>query len=119
MGKVITSPVKKWPGTVTLCDPLSLPQVVEVRKALESAIEVAGSGETDKDGDRIIADLAAYHNELLPAFLSCVEIWELEGLENPPNPFPGTPRASAAELMNWLSTEVIALFAEAETAPNE
>lgn len=113
MSKEIKSPVKKWPGTVTLCDPLSLPQVVKIQNALESAKELAEDGNLDKLG------LAEFHNELLPAFVPCVEKWDLEGIEDPPNPFPATPRVSAAKLMSWLSTEVVALFNEAEEVPNE
>ncbi len=113
MSKQIKSPVKKWPGTVTLHDPLSLPQVVAVQDALESAKALAEDGDLEKLG------LAEFHNALLPAIEDCIEIWEMEGLDDPPNPFPGTPRKSAAELMNWLSTEVVALFNEAEAVPNE
>ncbi len=113
MSKQIKSPVKKWPGTVTLHDPLSLPQVVAIQNSLESAKALAEDGDLDKVG------VAEYHNELLPAIMDCIESWDLEGLENPPNPFPGTPRKPAAKLMGWLSTEVVALFSEAEAVPNE
>lgn len=109
MSKVITSPVKKWPGTVTLCDPLSLPQALAVRESYKASLELAGGAEDIEN-----VDLVAFHNELAPALLDCVKSWELEGLDNPPSPFPGTPRKSSAELMIWLTNEVTALFSEDE-----
>lgn len=108
MSKIITSPVEKWPGTVTLHDPLSLPQVVELEEAF-ARVKTLGKK----------TSLSKQHNELLPTIVSCVTSWDLEGMKNPPNPFPGTPRRPAAELLNWLVEEVTALFTEAESVPNE
>ena len=115
MGKEIKSPVKKWPGTVTLYDPLSLPQVVAFQDALQSAKDLAWEDEEDIE----TLKLAAYHGELFPAVLSCVEKWELEGIADPPDPFPGTPRKASAELMIWLTTGITELFNEDEEKKSE
>jgi hypothetical protein len=108
MGKTIKSPVKKWPGTVTLYDPLSLPQVV----ALEDAF-----AQVKKLGQKI--SLSKQHKELLPAIEDCVASWDLEGIKNPPSPFPATPRKPANQLLNWLIEEVTALFSEDEEKKSE
>ena len=106
MSKVVTSPVKKWPGTVTLADPLSFPQAL----AFEDAIDAVRALE-DPSTQRV-------NYTLLPAVLMCVEKWELEGLGNPPDPFPATPAQASAQLLAWLVGEVSALFREAEDVPN-
>jgi hypothetical protein len=108
MSKVITSPVKKWPGTVTLSDPLTFPQVF----AFEDAISTIQAEQipTQARADAI----------WLPVLIACVEEWHLEGLgalsvDN----FPATPRQASAQLVAWLIGEIANLFKEAETVPNE
>lgn len=110
MSKVITSPVKKFPGTVTLSDPLTFPQVFAVEDALDKSIEV----------DSAFASSRARY-AVLPAIIECVEKWELEGI--PENvtveTFPATPPTSTARLIAWLINEIVELFKEAEPDPNE
>ncbi len=101
MGKEITSPVKKWPGTITLCDPLSLPQVIAIQDA---------NAETQALGED--TTLQKQHSILVPVLLDCVEKWELEGIDDPPDPFPATPLKSSAELANWILNEIGSLLIE-------
>ncbi len=101
MGKVITSPVKKWQGTVTLRDPLSLPQVVAIQDA-NAEVQALGKKTT----------LQKQHNILVPVLLDCIEKWDLEGIDDPPNPFPASPLVSSAKLANWLLDEVGNLLIE-------
>lgn len=108
MSKVIKSPVERWPGTVTLYDPLSFPQVIGVEDAF------AEVNELDED-----ASIGRRFGVLLEPICACVEKWELQGLGDPPVPFPATPRTPATELLSWLITEVSSLFAEADEIPNE
>ena len=110
MSKVITSPVKRWPGTVTLSSPLNYPQAI----ALETAINAAGALPDD-------AGRLAYEYALLPAILGCVEGWKLEGLPEQigNDNFPATPRISSARLLSWLIEQVMSLYAEADESPNE
>jgi hypothetical protein len=143
MGKVITCPVEKWPGTVTISDPLSLPQVSAIEKANAEADllrvnkwicgkckkihEKPEQVNCEKCGAEIElwrtlpdgVSIAMYRTPLMPAYLDCVEMWNLEGLGNPPAVFPGTPRVSSSRLAGWLIDEVRLLFREAEEIPNE
>lgn len=105
---IITSPVKKWPGTVTLCDPLSLPQVLAIQEANAEVMAL---------GDDTV--LIKQHNILVPVIMDCVEKWDLEGMDDPPNPFPATPLSASRDLANWLMTEVGNLFAEDEEKKSE
>jgi hypothetical protein len=108
MSKVITSPVEKWPGTVTLSDPLTFEQAIAVEKAFDAVRELGeGVSHTEQD-------LA-----LIPAVVACVELWKLEGLSErvTVDTFPATPRRSSARLIAWLVTEIGKLFAESEELP--
>ena len=111
MSKVVTSPVKKWPGTVVISDPLSYPQLLRFREALGA---VGGND-----------DWMAVNYAVLPGVMACVEEYHLQGfpehptLEAGPNTFPSTPPQSASRLLAWLIGEINALMAEAEPDPNE
>ena len=111
MPKVITSPVERFPGTVTLSDPLMFPQVIAFQDAVG---EVQKLGEDEKTWPKMLY-------ALLPGIIVCVEKWELEWIPEYPtlDTFPGTPLMSAGTLVDWLQGEVTALLVEAETVPNE
>ena len=131
MSKVITSPVKKWSGTVTISDPLSLPQAVKfqqairdaaalMRKALvEAGIDVKLEKAKKTDFDKVRLSTLQVNEVYGEAILDCVEEWNLEGIENPPEYLPGTPGISAGKLSSWLIKEITALFKEDEEVPNE
>lgn len=108
MSKLIVSPVKKWPGTVTLSDPLTLPQSWGFADAITAAREL---GEA--------AQLSRYNFALLTGVCGCVEKWELQGLPAAitPDNFPATPRNAAAQLCAWLVGEVVQLYQD-EDIPN-
>ena len=110
MSKVITSPVKRFSGTVVLSDPLTYPQVFAFQDTLE-AIEELG-----KDAHYLRVQYAA-----LPGILKCVEEWHLENVPEHPQieSFPASPRNSAARLLSWLFREITALNDEAENVPLE
>ena len=109
MPKTITSPVDKWPGTVTLHDPLTFPQVLAFQDAID---EVRGlSGEPT---------VSRVNYTMMSGVCICVEAWDLSGgfPEHPtPETFPATPRTSSAELASWLISEITDLFAEANEVP--
>jgi hypothetical protein len=113
MSKIITSPVKKWPGTVTLSDPLTYPQ----RFAYEDAVDALAAYRREVGDDNVKISRANYL--LLPGILACVEKWELANLPAiiSPETFPASPAMSAAKLLSWLITEVVALFEESEDIP--
>ena len=109
MSKKIESPVKRFPGYVTLHDPLTYPQVM----AFQDATAAAGELE-DPTWTRL-------RFALMPGILACVESWEVEGIPEEPSidNFPATPLVSAGELVNWLQEEITTLLVEADTVPNE
>lgn len=108
MPKTITSPVKHFPGTVTLSDPLTFPQTF----AFEDATEV--SQKLGKD-----ASFNRHLHALLPGILACVENWDIKGIANPtPGTFPSTPSAAVIDLLTWLVNEITILYQEAVEIPN-
>ena len=108
MDKIVKSPVKKWPGTITITNPLSFPQVIAIEDAIQQAREL-GEG----------ISIGKYHSVLLDAFLDCVSDWNLEGLENPPVPFPATPRLESTKLTAFIIDEVMKLFNDELEIPEE
>lgn len=110
MSKIITSPVKKWPGTVVLSDPLTFPQLFAFEDAI-NAVREGAEGMTNDKADGL----------LLPGILACVEEFQLTGFPAHPTfeTFPSTPRIASNRLIAWLAKEITALYQEAETVPNE
>jgi hypothetical protein len=109
MGKVITSPVPRFPGTVTLSDPLTFPQVFAFGDAYTAA-RALGEGAT----------LLRVKYAVLPGLIACVEKWELGGgfpASPTPDTWPSTPVQAAVSLIVWLEGEISDLFTEAETVP--
>ena len=107
MSKIIASPVKRWPGTVVISDPLSYPQLLRFREALGA---VGGND-----------DWMAVNYAVLPGVIACVEEYHLQGFPEQvtAESWPATPPASSARLIAWLINEINALMAEAEPDPNE
>lgn len=108
MPKTITSPVKRFPGTVVLSDPLTFPQAFAFEDALASVKEA-------REGE----NMGRIRYALLPGVLACVEEWHLTGFPEQPalDNFPSTPRVSVASLIDWLVGEITALYREADEVP--
>ena len=102
--KVITSPVKRFSGTVTLSDPLTFPQVI----ALQAAFDATQALEKPTP--------ASVNYALLPGVLGCVEAWGLSGFPQvvTAETFPATPPVSSGRLIAWLVEEVSKLYQEAD-----
>lgn len=111
MSKVITSPVRKWPGTVTLAEPMTFPQYIAWRDAMKQAqAYLTEKGEA--------AMQAEYDQILLAGLRPCVEAWGLNSGFTP-EPFPATPRAASSKLIAWLIRETSAIANAADdTDPN-
>lgn len=109
MAKVITSPVKKWPGTVTLVDPLTFPQLIAFEQASEAAKAVLAREGTQGEYD------AAF----IPGLLACVAVWELAGLPAIVTfeTFPTRPRKASTQLMLWLAGEIGSYIREDDDLP--
>ena len=126
MSKILTSPVKKWPGTITLPDFLTIGQAMAWEEAYANATEILPEAEpiqkdeqlTNDQINRVAATWAAKWTELiLPGIMACVESWNLEGLDH--NNFPATPRMSRVTLVAWIVTEIKKLYDEENEVPNE
>ena len=105
MSKVIKSPVKKWPGNITISDPLTFPQV----QAIEDAI--GDDGEIKKlRGTKLDA-------RILPVVLMCVEKWDLENFTH--DPFPASPRVASSTLIAFVFNAILEVYTGEKDIPNE
>jgi hypothetical protein len=103
------SPVKKFPGSVTMPDYLSYPQVLAFRRAVKEAKEL---------GDDV--PLFEYNHALLPGIIPCVEKWEIPSLPQSitADSFPVAPSQASQRFTAWLIRLVTELMNEAEDIPN-
>ncbi len=109
MPKVITSPLQRWAGEVTISDPLTLAQAHLIEDGLT---------QPEGEGGRIW--FTVIDEKQMPAILACVESWNLTNFpekvtaEN----FPASPRGDSHKLIDWLFSEIRKVyFGEAEV-PN-
>ncbi len=107
MPKVLFSPVKRFPGTITLPDSLTYPQLIAWEQALAAA---------QADGATNIQRWYA----LIPGVVACVEKWELAGVPEYPtaDTLPSTPRVAADKLLRWVMDGIRSAIAEDDDAPN-
>ena len=112
MSRTITSPVKRFEGTVVIPDYLNFDQVFAFQDGLAAAGQLRNTeGVTGYQVNRAA----------LPGVLACVEEWHLAGMPERVTleTFPATPPISAARLLGWLINEISSLYDEAETIPND
>jgi len=100
MGKLINSPVAKFPGTVILFDPVPYPAYI----AWEKAVDVNG-----------VSDESAKQYALFNGVKAMAEKWEISAfdIDNP----TATPRVAVLNLLAWLVTEIGKVIA-GESDPN-
>lgn len=108
MGKRIECPVKKWPGSVVLVDPMGFEQYLKWKQTINAAHELVKDEKVPWD---------EYDAAVSPGIIACVEKWELEGLPEKPETLPATPRLASHKLIHWLIGEITALITEDETVP--
>ena len=110
MSKLITSPVKRFPGTVTLAEPLTFPMFFAWKQALEAAKEIITANGTQAEFDRA----------MLPGICACVEKWELENFPPMvrPETFPATKRRNSTTLIAWVIKEIGEVVMGEEEIPN-
>lgn len=109
MSKVITSPIKRWTGTVTIADPLTIPQA----QLIEAGMKQPEAQEAD-NGRVWLSVIDAMK---LPAVLGCVEKWELENFTS--DPFPASPRADSHKLIDFIFSEILQVYFGEAIVPNE
>lgn len=104
MGKSITCPVKRWPGTIVIAHPMTLPQVALFQRIMVDAQNV-------EDGTLI----SEWCSGAWPKMRPLIEDWEIKKLPFPDDDkFPGHPIKAVDEFFIWLYGELIKSFNEAE-----
>jgi hypothetical protein len=145
MSKVIISPIARWAGTVTIADPLTLPQAeliqdgferdepVELIKARKDYFDCAKElGQEHEQTVKLrlaLLELAErtrpFHTvadkRQLPAIFACVEKWELANMPEKLtiDNFPASPRGDSHRLIEWLFEEICKVFNGEKEIPNE
>ena len=124
MPKVIESPVKKFPGTVTLFDPLTMPQVVVIDECLVARGVFFEEKEIDGKRAYVLKADAFWSGPdtaALKAIFECVDEWNLNGIPEDvtTETFPGSPRNASRELVNWLIKEILDIYRGETEIPNE
>lgn len=110
MSKIITSPIERWAGTVTITDPLTIPQA----QLIEAGMTPPQTGEDGR------VWLSIIDGKQLPAIFACVEKWELANMpekitaEN----FPASPRVDSHKLIDWLFAEIRKVYFGESEVPN-
>lgn len=103
--RIITSPVKRFPGTVVMPDALTFPQFIAWHKAINTSRPMGG---------------AEGAHEIVKGLLVIVQEWHIENLPDPltAENFPSTPTSSVSKLLAWLRDDVDNMLDEADEAPN-
>jgi len=110
MSKQITSPIERWAGTVTIADPLTIPQA--------QLIEAGMKPPESEEGGRIW--LSVIDRNQLPAVIACVEKWELADMPETitADTFPASPRSESHKLIEWLFREILKVYFGETEIPN-
>ena len=106
--KILSSPSRRWHGSVTISDPMTLPQVMAIE-------EVFGSPEGEGRVMKSVID-----RKLLPAILACVEKWDIANMPEAVtvDTFPATPRGESSEFIRWLWNELYKVYIGETEIPN-
>jgi hypothetical protein len=147
--KIVSSPVKKFPGTVGIKDPIPLSACVEWEAGLaECQPSPCSEGRRiltqfwrtpNKERDVISSEYeehftscvekggkcrsgltdTAAQARMIKSLKACVEEWHVDGFDLA-NP-PGSPKIARSQFVAWLIGEVSNIYNEAEAAgdPNE
>ena len=120
MPRVIKSPVERWQGTVTLCEPLDMEQVMAVEDAQDALTQLEHKSpflNKVMDGKVELTWNSRYDYIVVPAVQKCVEKWDLDGFQH--DPFQATPRNDSHTLINTLWAEVWKIYQGEQQIPNE
>jgi hypothetical protein len=111
MPKIITSPVPEFPGTITLCNPLTLAQCVMV----EIGFGNIGSPDAEKK-----VWVSPRDQDALAALLACSEHWDIKGQPERPTleTFIATPRIPTHRLIIWAFRELKDIYFGELAVPN-
>jgi len=145
VSKVITSPIERFAGSVTIADPLTIPQAQAVEAGMEKEPEpqelkdarqafmdaFKEYGGTDprvielhtkyrEIGAKYTVFFSAMDKKQIPALIACVEKWELDNIPNNVtiDDFPASPRKETHMLVDWLYGEIYKVYAGEVLVPN-
>ena len=112
MSREIVSPSKRWPGKVTVADPMTLPQA----EAFEAGLSLPDDAK-EKGGNVF---LSVVDKTQLPTILACVEKWELGNFPESPSleTWPFSPRRESHQLIAWLFDEIRKVYLGELEVPN-
>jgi len=98
MSKTVTCDIKRFAGTVTFADPLTYPQYITWKDAIEKARQ-------NGNVDLTVPETALL---ILPGVLACVESFDVDGIHGmiAADQFPATPRLASARFVVWLINQV-------------
>jgi hypothetical protein len=123
MPRVFTSTIERWQGTVTLCEPLDIEQVMLIEDALDALAEV----HAQKKGSIYLSQLPSGGADLqwtsredhifIPVIERCVQKWDLQNFT--PSPFQATPRSDSHILVRLLWNELLKIYQGEKEVPNE
>jgi len=124
MPKVIQSTIEHFPGTVTLSDPLTMPQVLAIDEGLLSRRQYFEEKEIDGKRGYVLKAGSFWSQPdsvSLEVIMKCVDEW---GLKNVPEnvtaeTFPGSPRTASKDLIDWLLNEILEVYQGEVEVPNE
>ena len=110
MSKTVAYTGKKWKGSVTFADPLTIIQASSYELARKYGKQFEDMGK----------ESASYTSAILPGILKCVEKWSIEGFQEgiTLDSVPLKPHKERAEFVEWLVTNVEALYRDADEIPN-
>ncbi len=114
MPKIITSPIPRWTGTVTIAEPLTMPQALEIERC--RAVEKEGLSKAPSENFKEFRQ-ALNMSGKVPVIKLCVEKWELENFT--PDPFPASPKNDIHKLIDWLCREIETVYFGDAFVPNE
>ncbi len=113
MPKTVYSKVAKFPGSVVLTDPLTLPQVLELEEGIDEHDALIDSGERSR---------AVLSKVLVPTLCKVIVECHLQGWPEHPSldTWPASPRGATADVTDWLIEEVRQIYiGDAQTVPFE
>lgn len=96
MCKVITSPVKRWPGTVTLPDWYDWGRLGKWQDDWDHVSEL------QKAEEKSLLIIKAQSESIFPM----IDEWHLTGILDKPDRLPATPTDDALTLHRWLIGEI-------------
>jgi hypothetical protein len=110
MSKVIISPIERYKGSVTIADPLTIPQAQAVERGMVSPT-------IDADGK---VWLSFYDGNQIYGVIACVEKWSLENLPDnlTVDSFPASPRKETHQLIDWIYSEIQKVYFGELLIPN-